>query len=181
MTEVLLSDSPEHPGPPAPAAPRDDSPRAALIAAYFSRSAETIGLPRSLAYLYATLFLSDVPLAFEDIVVRSGLSKASASTGLRDLERLHGVERVVIPNDRRSFYQAQLSLRRLVGAFVAETITPGLADASRLLNEAHADLDHPDVSDHLRSRLQTLASWHARASEILPLLAVLAAPSPVGD
>lgn len=167
----------ESPGEPLDSAPS----RASLVASYFSRSAETIGIPRSLAHLYATLFLSEVPLAFDDIVARSGLSKASASTGLRDLERLHGVERVVVPADRRSFYQAQLSLRRLIGAFVSESIKPGLEDGSRLLEEARADLDHPDVSEHLRARLQTLASWHARASEILPILSALAAPSTESD
>jgi hypothetical protein len=82
-----------------------------LILDYFSRCVDTIGLPRSLAQLYATLFLSDEPLAFEEIVVRSGPSNASASTELRDLELLNGVERVMVANDRRSFQQAQLSLR----------------------------------------------------------------------
>ena len=160
----------------------DSSPDSAreLVLAYFSRAAETIGLPRSLAQIYATLFLSENPLAFEEIVAISGLSKASASTGLRDLERLQGVERVVVPADRRSFYQAQLSLRRIVGAFMAESIKPGIDDGSRLLRKA-ADMLGPDdnaaASDHFRSRLQSLLTWHDRASEILPILAVFAAPS----
>ena len=177
-TEAPLVDSPDVPGEAAPA-PLPSEARDALIAAYFCRSAETLGIPRSLAQIYTALFLSPGPMAFEEIVARSGLSKASASTGLRDLERLHGVERIVVPADRRSFYQAQLSLRRLLGAFVAETIRPGLADGARLLQEAQVDLDHPDVTEHLRSRVRSLATWHARAAEILPVLSVLAAPSPL--
>jgi len=156
-----------------------ESPRE-LVLAYFSRAAETIGLPRSVAQIYATLFLSEQPLAFEEIVALSGLSKASASTGLRDLERLQGVERVVIPADRRSFYRAQLSIRRIVGAFMAESIKPGIDDGARLLGKAAASLDSHSqvaVSDHFRSRLQSLLTWHDRASEILPILAVFAATS----
>lgn len=148
-----------------------------LVMAYFTRCADTIGLPRSLAQLYATLFLSEGPLAFEEIVERSGLSKASASTGLRDLERLHGVERVMVAQDRRSFYQAQLSLRRLIGAFVAETVKPGLHDGDRLLREALALATAGDHSEHFKARLNSLVTWHERASEILPILSALAAPS----
>jgi DNA-binding transcriptional regulator GbsR (MarR family) len=151
-----------------------------LVLAYFSRAAETIGLPRSVAQIYATLFLSEKPLAFEEIVVLSGLSKASASTGLRDLERLQGVERVVVPTDRRSFYQAQLSVRRIVGAFMAESIKPGIDDGARLLRKAAETVETDSnslVSSHFRARLQSLLTWHDRASEILPILAVFAAPS----
>ncbi len=148
-----------------------------FVMAYFTRCADTIGLPRSLAQLYATLFLSESPLAFEEIVARSGLSKASASTGLRDLERLHGVERVMVAQDRRSFYQAQLSLRRLLGAFVAETVKPGLHDGDRLLREALALASEGDHSEHFKARLNSLVIWHERASEILPILSALAAPS----
>ncbi len=147
-----------------------------LVIAYFTRCADTIGLPRSLAQLYATLFLSEAPLAFEEIVARSGLSKASASTGLRDLERLHGVERVMVAQDRRSYYQAQLSLRRLIGTFVAETVKPGLYDGDRLLREALALATEGDHSEHFKVRLNSLVTWHERASEILPLLSALAAP-----
>ena len=150
---------------------------AELVMSYFTRCADTIGLPRSLAQLYATLFLSESPLAFEEIVARSGLSKASASTGLRDLERLHGVERVMVAQDRRSFYQAQLSLRRLLGAFVSETVKPGLHDGDRLLREALLLASEGDHSEHFKARLNSLVTWHERASEILPILTALAAPS----
>ena len=156
-----------------------DRPAAApeLVTAYFTRCADTIGLPRSLAQLYATLFLSEAPLAFEEIVARSGLSKASASTGLRDLERLHGVERVMVAQDRRSFYQAQLSLRRLIGAFVAEAVKPGLHDGDRLLREALGLVVEGDHAEHFKARLNSLVTWHEWASEILPILSTLAAPS----
>ena len=156
------------------AATRAPASASELVLAYFCRCADTIGLPRSLAQLYATLFLSEEPLAFEEIVARSGLSKASASTGLRDLERLHGVERVMVAQDRRSYYQAQLSLRRLLGAFVAETVKPGLHDGDRLLREALVLATEGDHSEHFKARLHSLVAWHDQASEILPMLAVLA-------
>jgi DNA-binding transcriptional regulator GbsR (MarR family) len=148
------------PGHVSPAATRAPVDASELVTAYVSRCADTIGLPRSLAQLYATLFLSETPLPFEEIVVRSGLSKASASTGLRDLERLHGVERVMVANDRRSFYQAQLSLRRLLSAFVAESVASGLKDGARLLDDAMVVTEDGAHSDHFKARLHSLVAWN---------------------
>jgi hypothetical protein len=73
------------------AATRAPVTAAELVTAYFSRYVDTIGLPRSLAQLYTTLLFAKEPLTFGKIVVLSDLSKASASTGLRDLEGLHVV------------------------------------------------------------------------------------------
>jgi DNA-binding transcriptional regulator GbsR (MarR family) len=160
-----------------PAATRAPANASELVSAHFSRCADTIGLPRSLAQLYATLFLSEEPLSLEEIVVRSGLSKALASTGLRDLERFHGVERVMVANDRRSLYQGQLSLRRLLSAFVAESVAPGLKDGARLLDDAMALLEDGSHSDHFKSPLNSLVDWHDQASETLPMLAVVASRS----
>jgi DNA-binding transcriptional regulator GbsR (MarR family) len=145
-----------------------------LVSAYFSRCADTIGLPRSLAQLYATLFLSEEPRAFEEIVVHSGLSNASASTGLRGQERLHGVVRVIVAHDRRSFYQGQLSFRRLLSAFVAESVAPGLKDGAHLLDDAMTLAEADLHSDHFKARPHSLVAWHDQAPEILPMLAVLA-------
>ena len=198
MTVSAQSGLVDHrPSPPAggaaawadPSAPALAEPASAAVArdqmaAYFSRCAETIGLPRSLAAIYATLFLADSPLPFEEIVARSGLSKASASTGLRDLERLHGVERVVVPADRRSFYRAQLSIRRVLSAFLTESLKPGLEDGARMLQSAAGHLGDPataladPATQHLRVRLESLLAWHDRASGILPMLSLLGATRP---
>jgi hypothetical protein len=84
---------------------------------------------------------------------------------------------VMVAQDRRSFYQAQLSLRRLIGAFLAETVRPGLHDGDRLLREARGLASESDHSEHFKGRLNSLITWHERASEILPILSALAAPS----
>jgi DNA-binding transcriptional regulator GbsR (MarR family) len=173
----LLEVSLPRPGNVSSAATRTPADASELVSAYFSRCTDTIGLPRSLAQLYATLFLSETPLPFDEIVVRSGLSKASASTGLRDLERLHGVERIMVANDRRSFYQAQLSLRRLLSAFVAESVAPGLQNGARMLDDTIAIAEDGAHCDHFKARLQSLVAWHDQASKILPMLAVLASRS----
>jgi hypothetical protein len=83
----------------------------------------------------------------------------------------------MVANDRRSFYQAQLSLRRLLSAFVAESVAPGLKDGARLLDDAMALTENGAYNDHFKARLHSLVAWHDQASEILPMLAVLASRS----
>lgn len=142
-----------------------------VLSSYFCRMADTIGLPRSVALIYNALFLSPRPLCFGDIVESTGLSKASASTGLRLLERMRGSEIVVIPNDRRTFYRAELSVRRVVAGFVQETLQPGLDAGQRLLDTA-SSLPQGELSPILSERLTSLRHWHDLTRQLVPALAV---------
>ncbi len=157
----------------APPGTSSDLEATRRIAEYFCRLADTINLPRSVALIYHTLFLADEPLSFGEIVERSGLSKASASTGLKLLERMHGVEIVVRPDDRRTFYRPELSLRRLATGFLEQNLQPGLRDGSRLLEEIGHSADDGQLSSHLRERIASLRRWHELAGDLLPLLSAL--------
>jgi DNA-binding transcriptional regulator GbsR (MarR family) len=142
------------------------------IAAYFCRMADTVGLPRSIALIYHALFVVDGPLSFGDIVERSGLSKASASTGLKMLERMRGIQRVMVPDDRRTFYRPELSLRRLVTGFMEESLRPGLEAGQRLLDQAESDAP-ADLAPILVERLASLRHWHQLTRDLLPVLSAL--------
>jgi DNA-binding transcriptional regulator GbsR (MarR family) len=152
----------------APTAPEQ------LVVAYFCRLADTVGLPRTVALIYATLFLAEEPLSFSEIVERAGLSKASASTGIRLLQRMGGVHVVVRPAERRTYYRAETSMRRLLAGFLSQTLQPGLADSARILESAarNAD-DDPRCPEHLTDRIASLRRWHEIASELLPNLSAL--------
>lgn len=144
----------------------------ALLTSYFSRLADAVGLPRSVALIYQILFLSPEPISFQQIVEVSGLSKASASTGLRLLERMRGLEVITIPSDRRTFYKAELSIRRLLSGFVEHTLQPTLEAGDRFL----ADLDgeqERSLSPLHAERLASVREWHRLAREIIPLLSLI--------
>ena len=147
---------------------KTDSSVSELMSAYFCRIADTLGLPRSAALIYYVLYVSEEPLCFAEIVSRTGLSKASGSTGLKLLERMRGVEQVLVPHDRRSFYRAELSVLQILSGFVAANLKPGLDAGVRILDEAQADAD--DLSPLLAERLTNLCEWHQKASDLVPLL-----------
>ena len=160
--------------PAASSSSADTEVREAL-AAYFCRMADTIGLPRSVALIYHTLFMSPEPMSFGDIVETAGLSKASASTGLKLLERMRGAEIVVVPDDRRTFYKAERSARRLVSGFIQESLQPGLDAGQRLLDAAAA---HPggELSPVVAERLSSVRQWHALTRDLIPALSLFDRP-----
>lgn len=142
------------------------------MAAYFARIADTFNLPRSLAAIYHTLFLAEKDLNFTEIVETSGLSKASASTGLKLLESMLTVEVVHVPNDRNTYYRPELSLRRLASGFLKQSLLPGIEAGGRLLEGAPSESDD-NLSEHVSTRLASLRSWHETSKDLLPLLTSL--------
>lgn len=142
------------------------------MAAYFCRLADTFGLPQSVALLYHTLFIAEQPICFNEIARLSGLSKGSTSMGLRALERMRAVEIVFVPNDRNTYYRAELSLRRVAAAFLKESLLPGIEAGGRMLEVAPAAEDSP-LPEVLKTRLSSLRKWHEASLGLLPLLAEL--------
>lgn len=147
----------------------DDAIVKAGITAYFCRVAETFGLPRSVALIYAALFIAEKPLCFTDIATLPGLGKASASTGLRLLQRMRAVRIVDLPADRATWYEPELSLRRLLEGYYEETLKPGLGGGREVLDS----LDGKPSSAHLQQRIASLQRWHQLTGDLLQVIHAL--------
>ncbi|CAN5419907.1 hypothetical protein BH23VER1_BH23VER1_34870 [soil metagenome] len=143
---------------------------------FFVRLATTIGLPKSLGEIFGFLYCASEPIPFEDVVARLQLSKGSASQGLRALQKLKAVTTVYVPGDRRTFYQAETSVRKLTTGFLNDTVRPHLeASEDHLATIAsHLDSHHDDPT--LAQRVDSLRTWHAKARRLLPWAARLTAP-----
>jgi DNA-binding transcriptional regulator GbsR (MarR family) len=66
---------------------------------------ETDGLPRSAGRILGLLFISPDPLSLDELADALQLSKGSASSSTRLLERLGPIERVTRPGDRKDYYR----------------------------------------------------------------------------
>ncbi|NNF38237.1 MAG: MarR family transcriptional regulator, partial [Gemmatimonadetes bacterium] len=66
---------------------------------------QSLGLPRSTGRVFGCLLLHSEPISLDDLTEELGISKASASTGARYLERLGLVERGARPGARKDYYQ----------------------------------------------------------------------------
>ena len=140
------------------------------MAAYFCRMGATVGLPKSAALIYHALFVADEPLSFTQIMEHAALSKATASTGLKLLERMGAVHRVETPTERASYFRPELSVRRLMTGYFENTLQPGLKAGGAILEELKLS---EDVSEHLESRVTSLRHWHAMSEDLLPVLQAL--------
>lgn len=130
------------------------------------------GLPKSYGEIYGLLFISPRPLPMDEIVERLGISKGSASQGLRQLRNFGAVRVTYIPGDRRDHYQAETELKKLAAGFLKEQIEPHLDNApARLERIRQALQETPEAErEEAEIKVRRLANWHKRSSMLLPVI-----------
>ena len=151
------------------------SPAEKEIIELFVQLAGVIGYPRSIGELYGMLFISPEPMCTEDLIDGLGISKGSASQGLKLLRTLGAIKTVYMPGDRRGHYQAELNVRRILSGFMRQQVAPNLADATERLGRIDDLLksDNDPNHDWLLSRLGDLHRWSKHSEQLAPLVAKL--------
>jgi HTH-type transcriptional regulator, glycine betaine synthesis regulator len=149
------------------------NPLQSQVVDYFVDGVRVLGLPRSLGEIYGLLFITPAPLSLDDLVRILGISKGSASQGLRTLKTLGAVREAQGNGDRRTYYEPAVDLKRLVGGFIREQIRPhlesGKSKLQHLQESSLRDVD-PDERDFYRERFERLESWMKRGGQVLPML-----------
>lgn len=138
----------------------------------FVNLASAIGLSRSVSEIYGLLFVSPEPLCLEDFCTLLGMSRGSASQGLRLLRNLGAVQPVILPGDRRTFYRVEIRLRVLIAGFLKEQVKPrleGWADRIAHLEAAGEKLEGARRR-MVRERARQLRGWGEKARFTLPML-----------
>ncbi len=140
---------------------------------FFVDGVRVLGLPRSLGEIYGLLFISLTPLSLDDLVRRLGISKGSASQGLRTLRALGAVREAEGNDDRRTYYEPAVELKRLVGGFIREQVRPhldsGKTKIQQLADTAALSTD-PAEREFFTDRIARLEVWMKRGSQVLPVL-----------
>lgn len=141
--------------------------------AYFCDGVRVLGLPPSVGEIYGLLFISRAPMAQADFVQRLGISKGSASQGLNLLKALGALNEVPGPDSRRTYFEANLNLKRLVGGFIRNQIRPHLRSGEAKmdgLQEIAEREDDPEQRAFVQERLEKLERWSQRGQMVLPIL-----------
>ena len=140
---------------------------------FFCDGVKLLGLPKSSGEIYGLLFVSQEALSLNDLVKRLGISKGSASQGLKTLRELGAVRESDSVEGRKSYYQPDVELKQLVGGFIKEQVRPHLESGEgKLANlkEMVEEMPGDARSDFYAGRLQRLGQWSKRAKVVLPLL-----------
>lgn len=142
------------------------------------RICQVFGLPRSLGQIYGLLYLASEPLSLDDIAGLLGISKASASTGTRQLTAWGGIRQVWVHGERRDHFEAESQPSILLRAGLTEFLKPRLDSSEKRLQRLHETLSS-DLNEGLMSpedhqfcaeRLKKLGHVQEKLQSLAPLL-----------
>lgn len=158
-----------------PTSPAPLSVLEAEVIGLFIQVSKALGQPRSLAELYGLLFISAQPLAMDDLITRLGLSKGSASQGLRFLRNAGAIKMVYVPGDRRVHYEAVAELRNLVTRFLRDQVVPHLDTNQARLEQISRLVKQLPAEERARvsARVSMLQSWEKKTRRFLPMVVKL--------
>ncbi len=132
-----------------------------------------LGLPKSVGEIFGVLYGSPKPLTMFDIIDRINISKGSASQGLKMLRTLGAVREVSCDDDRKTYFEADVELKKIVGGFIREEIRPHLRSGKERLQSLNAELEHiddPELKEFYEERIERLGRWSKKANLVLPIL-----------
>ena len=129
-----------------------------------------LGLPRSLGQIYGILYLSPQPLSLDEIAEELRISKASVSTGTRQLAVWGAVRQVWVPGERRDFFEAVPNVGRILRDLYENVFKPRLAASKGQLDRMLSELGQghgnstlsPEERRHVEDRLQALVRLQDR-------------------
>lgn len=138
----------------------------------FVRMADVLNLPRSVGEIYGVLFVSSKPLCLDECRLRLGISKGSTSQGLRILRSFGAICVVYIPGDRKDYFFAETSLRKIASGFAAEQVQPHVVSGKEQVQKIRELLKVNEVDDpaDMEEKIEMLENWQKRASSVLPLV-----------
>lgn len=151
------------------------SPVERQVVELFVDGVRVLGLPKSIGEIYGLLFISPSSLSLDDFVTRLGISKGSASQGLRTLKELGAVREAPANgnSERRTYYEPALELKSMVGGFIREQIRPhlesGRSKVENLIGSTN-QLTDPTQRDFYGERLERLEQWMTKSGRVLPVL-----------
>lgn len=139
------------------------------------RSAQRLGLARSLGQVYAALYLSPRPLGLKDLMDSLHISKGNASMSVRQLAEWGTVRRVWVKGDRKDFYEVNPNFSEVLGQFLSYLIKPRLESTSAQLKDMRLCLGDSTVptsaaGEFMRQRIARIEELQKKAEKLMPLL-----------
>jgi len=105
------------------------------------------GFPKGMGAIFAVLYLSPTPLALDEIVSETGLTKGAISTEIRALARMGLVHRSTKLGDRKDYYSAETDFYAAIRSILQERQSGEFDRAVRSVKETLARMDENWVDD----------------------------------
>ncbi len=131
---------------------------------------QSFGIGRVVGQIYAYLYFSQEPRCLDDMQRALGISKGSASMGVRQLEQWNAVKKIWIKGDRKDYYEATIWLGRILKNAMADTIGTRMARYNAVFDDteqALSQLPSPNGREKfIHGRMQHLRKFYGRAHAV---------------
>lgn len=130
---------------------------------------QAFGMGRVLGQIYAFLYFSPKPRNLQDMQDALGISKGSASMGVRQLEQWEAVRKVWVKGDRKDYYEASDWFGRILKRAAAEAMAKRTAAFASLVEDARSELNEDEGDGELRfirERIDRIDGFRERAQTI---------------
>ncbi len=140
--------------------------------------AESFGLNKFTAQLYAVLYLSDKPLSLDELVERLKASKGNISLNIRELENWGAVKNIWVKGSRKDFYEVDHDIKKVVSNKLRLSVEKRVNEVSRMINEfksivesASGELtdEEKKIAKVYKERLKKIEELSALASKALAI------------
>ena len=105
------------------------------------------GFPKGMGAIFAVLYLSPTPLALDEIVRQTGLTKGAISTEIRALARMGLVHRSTKLGDRKDYYEAEADFYAAIRSLLKERQNSEFDRAVRSVKETLETMEENWVED----------------------------------
>lgn len=99
------------------------------------------GFPKGMGAIFAVLYLSPTPLALDEIVQETGLTKGAISTEIRALARMGLVHRSTKLGDRKDYYEAESDFYATIKSILKERQNSEFDRAVRSVKDTLTKMD----------------------------------------
>jgi DNA-binding transcriptional regulator GbsR (MarR family) len=126
---------------------------------HWGEMGSTWGINRTVAQIYALLYLSPAPLTAEEIGEALAVARSTVSTGLRELQSW-GIVRVVhVLGDRRDHFETMSDVWEMFRAILNEHKRRAIDPTLETLRGSVAEIQDSDEPSHVKEKLQEMLDF----------------------
>ncbi len=134
----------------------DLPPTTAAFVLHFGEMGSRWGINRTVGQIYALLFLSDRPLAADEIVAQLGFSRSNVSMGLKELENWRLIKLQHLPGDRREHFTTPDDVWAIVRTLAEERRKREVDPTLTLLRDTLMQKPSTPAEIHAHQRMESL-------------------------
>ncbi len=137
-------------------------------------TSQSLGIGRVTGQIYAHVYFSIEPQSLDDLTKGLGISKGSASMGVRQLEQWGGLEKIWVKGDRKDYYRSRDTFGKIIKNAIVDLIGKRMEISSALLGDVEKELsasgkknaDLTEEQEFVRQKLRGILDFQKKSETI---------------